>query len=192
MKTSGPIALKEWAVAVRALEEGEQILIMRKGGIAEETRDFQVQSDSFYLFPTYEHQKKHLLKDEYKHRIDESLSLWNPQDATVGITCFARVEEDIEILDERRLDRLRPFHIWTDQFAEERLKWKRKNPLHVLLLRVYKLDRPIRIPIVPAYTGCKSWIRLEAELPETGLVPVLDERRFQSERQRIKDALDIG
>ena len=30
-----PIALKEWAVTVRALAEGEQLLTLRKGGIRE-------------------------------------------------------------------------------------------------------------------------------------------------------------
>ena len=58
-----PIALKEWAAAIKALENGTQIFIMRKGGIIEETRDFRVQSEAFYLYPTYEHQRKELLKE---------------------------------------------------------------------------------------------------------------------------------
>jgi hypothetical protein len=50
------IALKEWAVAVRALRDGRQTLLVRKGGIREETREFRVQADEFLFFPTYEHQ----------------------------------------------------------------------------------------------------------------------------------------
>ncbi len=47
------VGLKEWAVAVEALRTGRQLLIMRKGGIREETKDFQVESESFiYIRPT--------------------------------------------------------------------------------------------------------------------------------------------
>ena len=67
-------ALKEWASAVKALENGSQIFIMRKGGIVEETRDFQVESNDFFLYPTYEHQRKELLKEQYRGVIDETLS----------------------------------------------------------------------------------------------------------------------
>ncbi|MDG0790271.1 DUF1802 family protein [Cohnella ginsengisoli] len=45
-----PIALREWAVAVKALEAGKQIMVLRKGGIAEETKEFRLESPSFFLF----------------------------------------------------------------------------------------------------------------------------------------------
>ncbi|HEX5900007.1 MAG TPA: DUF1802 family protein, partial [Solirubrobacteraceae bacterium] len=35
-----PIAFKEWAVTVRALAEGEQLVTLRKGGIREERKHF--------------------------------------------------------------------------------------------------------------------------------------------------------
>ena len=35
-----PIAFKEWAVTVRALAEGEQLVTLRKGGIREPDRHF--------------------------------------------------------------------------------------------------------------------------------------------------------
>ena len=46
------------------------------------------------------------------------------------------------------LDRLLDFHMWTADFAEDRLKWKRKDPLHVLILRVYLLKEPMEIPVL--------------------------------------------
>src|SRR3989338_5866122 len=64
MKTENPIAFKEWAVIVNAFRQGKQILILRKGGIREETVDFQVEHNEFFLFPTYEHQNKADLKSE--------------------------------------------------------------------------------------------------------------------------------
>ena len=43
------IALKEWAVTVESLAQGQQILLLRKGGIHEEGKDFKVMD----LFPSY-------------------------------------------------------------------------------------------------------------------------------------------
>jgi hypothetical protein len=39
---SMPIAFKEWAVTVRALAEGEQLLTLRKGGIREPEKHFKL------------------------------------------------------------------------------------------------------------------------------------------------------
>ena len=60
------IALKEWAVTVESLAEGQQILLLRKGGIHEEGKDFKVIHPEFLLYPTYEHQRKDLLKPQHQ------------------------------------------------------------------------------------------------------------------------------
>ncbi|KRE57539.1 DUF1802 family protein [Paenibacillus sp. Soil750] len=183
-------ALKEWASAVKALEAGSQIFIMRKGGIVEETRDFQVESNDFFLYPTYEHQRKELLKEQYRGIIDETLVNWSTQDTHVTINSFARMVEDIEVSDQEKLNQLFPFHIWTENFTEERLKWKRKNPLHIMILRVYTLKEPIQIEIEQAYIGCKSWIQLQALVPDdSGMTPVLNEEEFNAQVAEIKRTL---
>lgn len=187
---SEAIGLKEWAVAVEALEQGRQILIMRKGGIREETRDFEVESDSFYLYPTYEHQKRELVKPPYAPRVEALASEWNPGQSELTVRCYAELAEDILIDSQEQLDKLKPFHIWTDSFAEERLKWKRTKPLHVMLLRVYLLDEPVRVPILPEYYGCKSWIGLPAGLLNTAArTPVLSTEEFTMRLAEVKTAL---
>ena len=45
-------ALKEWAVAVKALERGETALVVRKGGIREKV--FAVPKARFLFFKRYE------------------------------------------------------------------------------------------------------------------------------------------
>ncbi|KPV57303.1 hypothetical protein QJ48_23055 [Paenibacillus sp. A3] len=182
------VGLKEWAVAVEALKQGKQILIMRKGGIREETRDFQVESDSFYLYPTYEHQRKELIKPEFADRVDDRAPEWSGEQAEIG--CYAELAEDILIETEEQLARLKPFHIWTDRLAEERLKWKRTKPLHVMLLRVYALDEPVRIPVLNEYNGCKSWIGLPESLHGAPRRPVLTDEAFVMEANRIREALE--
>ncbi|XOK63095.1 DUF1802 family protein [Paenibacillus elgii] len=181
------VGLKEWAVAVEALKQGKQILIMRKGGIREETRDFQVESDSFYLYPTYEHQRKELIKPSFAERVDERAPEWSGKQAEIG--CYVELAEDILIETEEQLAKLKPFHIWTDRLAEERLKWKRTKPLHVMLLRVYALDEPVRIPVLDEYNGCKSWIGLPESLHGAPRRPVLTDEAFAIEANRIREAL---
>ena len=50
-------ALKEWAMICQALADGRQTLLVRKGGIQEIKDGFEVTHRSFWLFPTYVHQK---------------------------------------------------------------------------------------------------------------------------------------
>ncbi|MFX3631914.1 MAG: DUF1802 family protein [Candidatus Pristimantibacillus sp.] len=184
-----PVALKEWAVTVKALQEGSLMLVMRKGGIIEETRDFQLVSPGFYLMPAYEHQKEHLLKHSYQGQIRGTMEHWSPDMEKMKLESYAEAVEDIEITDQETLDRLREFHIWTDTFAEERLKWKRMQPLHLLLLRVYRLEDAIEIPMRSAYAGCKSWVQLEDGIPTTAMKPVIAEQQFQEQVLQIKRAV---
>ncbi|WP_438431849.1 DUF1802 family protein [Gorillibacterium sp. sgz500922] len=184
------IALKEWAVTIRALSEGRQILLLRKGGIAEETRDFQLETPSFYLYPTYEHQRGELLKDEFRPLLSEVLADWKPEEETVEIAYRAVAEADLEVTSEEELNKLRDLHIWTEAFAEEKLRWKKSKPLHVLLLRVYRLEQPLRLPVLPQYGGCKSWVRLEAEAGGGKDIPVLDEAGFKKAAEEVRLTLE--
>ena len=53
-----PIAFKEWAVTVRALAEGEQLVTLRKGGIREPGKHFELEHERFFLYPTFDHQRE--------------------------------------------------------------------------------------------------------------------------------------
>jgi len=56
MQLSSNIAFKEWAVVVDALGRGEQVLILRKGGIREQRGEFHADHHEFWLFPTQYHE----------------------------------------------------------------------------------------------------------------------------------------
>ena len=62
LPTTSSLALKEWAVAVKAMSKGEQILILRKGGIHRADKEFRVVHPDFLLYPTYEHQRANLYR----------------------------------------------------------------------------------------------------------------------------------
>ena len=55
-KLANHTALKEWAAVISAVRSGDQVILVRKGGIADPA--FGVEADRFYLFPTYMHQKE--------------------------------------------------------------------------------------------------------------------------------------
>jgi len=182
------IALREWAVAVKALEEGKQVVVLRKGGIAEETKEFRLESPKFYLFPSFEHQRPELVVPEESATVGKTQAEAAELPGSIRITSFAEAVEDIEITDAETLRRLEGLHIWTENYAEERLKWKKTKPLHVLILRVYKLDEPRTIPLSDEYGGCKSWIRL-ADIADSPMTPALDDDAFRVQAERVRNRI---
>ena len=68
-----PIALKEWAVTVRALAEGEQLLTLRKGGIREEHKHFELEHDRFFLYPTFDHQRNDVVREAHMPELRRAL-----------------------------------------------------------------------------------------------------------------------
>ncbi len=182
------VALKEWAVAVRALAEGAQVLILRKGGIHREDRDFRIVHPRFLLFPTFEHQKEELLKPAYRGRLRATLQ--EPRDpAHVEISYWTEVTQKFELRDEETLDSLSPFHIWTAGYARKRLHWRPKQPLTVALLRVYRLRQPQAVPLLDEYEGCKSWVDLQHNVPLGSISPVLDDAQYQAKTSQVKAAI---
>ncbi len=155
-------ALKEWNVAIDALFQGRMITLLRKGGIREVGGKFAVTHDRVLLYPTYEHQKSHLLKAEYAERVEPVESGWHP--ATVRIGSWAAITHMLDVKDPKHIASLLPFHIWNQEFVAERLKWKPNQSLFVLLLRVYRLNSPKIISYKPEYGGCRSWIDLDESI----------------------------
>lgn len=171
-------ALKEWAVTVKALSEGRQLLVMRKGGIRE--KRFDVEFKSFYLYPTYEHQRPELIKPQFLPDLEETVRSAPPPD-TLFLPCWAEVTDLFEVRDEEHLKALSPHYIWTEEYVVQRLHWRPKQPLTVMLLRVYRLPHPVSLPLLPEYVGCFSWVDLPA-VHFAGLrpEPVLSDQEYEA------------
>ena len=167
-------ALKEWAVAVKALERGETALVVRKGGIREKA--FAVPRTRFLLLPGYEHQRPDLLKPEYRELMREIPSLTD--DGPLRFSSFAEVEGAYEVSEAEDLASLDPYHMWTPEYAESRFKWRPKKPLTVLVLRTYLLPETVELPYVDEYGGCKSWIELQETVSIEGARPALSDEDF--------------
>ena len=94
------------------------------------------------------------------------------------IRAWAEVADHFTITDPRCVDALSPFYVWSTDYAEKRLEWKRRHPLHVLLLRTYRIPRPVTVRVKDEYGGCRSWLELQRDLPFEG-TPVLSDDEFE-------------
>src|SRR5256885_8264657 len=186
-----PTAFKEWAVTVRALAEGEQLVTLRKGGIREENRHFEIEHDRFFLYPTFDHQQAGLVRESHRPELGRALEegVWTDgepppsaldrdggvqQPERVRIRAWAEVAASYLITDPRCVDALSPYYVWTTDYAEKRLAWKRRYPLHVILLRTYRIPRPVTVKVRDEYGGCRSRLGLPRDLPFEGPPPPSD------------------
>jgi hypothetical protein len=174
------IALKEWAIVCKALEDGKQMLLLRKGGIMEYRKGFEVKHNEFLLYPTFEHQSVESIKVEYKEKLKEILEEQNKYynnnrkeidkdnknfntSSNNIIKLLAKVEDVIEISDKLILSELRDYHIWSDEYVTMRMNYNPSKPMSILLLRIYKLRKPLIVDINDTWAGCKSWIDIETD-----------------------------
>jgi len=185
------IAFKEWAVTVNALAQGRQVLLMRKGGIHEVTKDFRVAHPEFLLYPTYEHQNADLLKASSQSLFEETLTNSIPTD-TITFSNWAQVTETIKVVELEKVQELSNHHIWTNQYTESRLRWKPMVPLSIMLLRVFKLEEPVTIPWIKEYAGCTSWVEIMPKINLGQLTPAMDDSDYQNSVASIKDCLGFN
>ena len=181
-------ALKEWAVAVKALGEGRQVLLVRKGGISEETRDFRIQAERFLLFPTYEHQRADLLQPRFRSDLDEVLARRGDADR-VTIDTWAELTDLFELTEPWQIEAVAPHYCWTLGYAEERLRWRPRKPLLLMAVRAYRLAEPLDLPNLAEYGGCKSWLQLPTP-SLAGLTPALDDAAYAERVAAVRAALE--
>ena len=197
-----PIAFKEWAVTVRALAEGEQLLTIRRGAAPQRERPFRLAHERFFLYPTFDHQAGDLVRESHQPELRRALEegVWSDgeppfhsfvsgaplqQPDRVRIRAWAEVTDHFTIVDPRCVDALSPFYVWTPDYAERRLGWRASQPLHVLLLRTYRIPRPVTVKVKDEYMGPGAWIELQRELPFEG-TPVLSDAEFERASEEIR------
>ena len=181
-------ALKEWAVAIRALDQGRQALIIRKGGIREDGNRFQVLHPEFLLFPSYEHQQAELLRPEHAQALAGAMEE-APTPGWLTFTHSAQVHRAFTVSELEELQALTPHHIWSEEYAEKRLRWRPRQPLTAMVLRVYRLETAARVRMLPRYAGCKSWLELEAPVVLGDMTPALSNAAFAERADAIDRAI---
>ena len=184
MIQSNPIAFKEWASVVKALGGGEQILILRKGGIHEKGKKFNVTHPEFFLFPTFEHQNPKDLKPEGEKILKEVLA-GKPEANLLPLRYYCVVEESFWIPEEKTLRELDPFHLWSWECIKARYEWGEEKGLFGIVVRTYAFPETLLLESLKRFGGCRSWVELEKPIPTSNLKPVLPEKAFEEKKREI-------
>jgi hypothetical protein len=181
-------AFKEWVIVVDALLRGEQIIILRKGGLREGRGGFQIEHSEFWLFPTLFHQQRDSVIASAQTRFDE-LAPHFPAPGVLRLEAFARVAAWRQLDQLQSAGRLQGQHIWRDEVVAERFDWGRSKQIHALAVRVFRLLKPVELPMLSSYGGCKSWVEIEEKIDVAGARPALDEAAFSAKLENFQNAL---
>jgi len=181
-------ALKEWAIVCRALADGRQTLLIRKGGIEEIRAGFQVTHRDFWLFPTYVHQNAVDLVPAVHTEFVEVQATQPPAD-TIALQLYATVEDVTKVVDLERVRSLEDCHILSSDCVASRFHYRNRPGVHVMTVRVYRRPTVITLQNTPDYDGCVSWVTLDTTLATEGCTPVLPDAEFGSRLADIRARL---
>lgn len=177
-------ALKEWSAAVHALLDGRQHVLLRKGGIGE--KRFEVAAQEFLLFPTVAHSHAERVRPEHRDLLAAAEG-----DCTgdrLVIRAAAKVVAAVSVNRPDGLGAIQDLHIWTaESVRADRLDFRPKHKLAVLVVSVSPLMEPVRLPRAPEYAGCTSWVELPLR-PAPG-PPVHDEAALTDVAARVRAAV---
>jgi CDP-diacylglycerol--glycerol-3-phosphate 3-phosphatidyltransferase len=182
-------AFKEWEGMVEALGQGAQIILLRKGGIAEGRGGFQARNRKFWLFPTRYHQQAEKSKPGLRRYVVPS----DPNEKEITLTYFAEVTDAVYLSSWDQVARLDDVHFWGEEILRERFGYHDRPGmeagLHLLIVRVYKINLPHRLAPAPEYEGCKSWIDVPVDWAHDIAAPVIRTEEFATLRSRILAAI---
>lgn len=152
------LALKEWAATIKAIEAGQQDILFRKGGIIEKHDEFELEAETFYLYPTFLHQEPERIKPEHQHYLDDALIYRNESEKSSEIHLLATVVDVTKPKTFNELLTVLPSCIWSQAHLEKIWFFKPEKPCYILKIKTEKLQQPIVLPDQPEYAGCISWI----------------------------------
>jgi len=185
------IAFKEWAVICRALADGRQSLILRKGGIAEAGGEFRPEHQRFLLEPTYFHEQHRTgIKPEFVPLL-EAAEAERPPAGTIRFTHLAEVAGVRHLADLDQTLTLDSLHGWTAGTIRQRFHYRTPG-LFALSVRVFRLPTATEVVNRPEYAGCKTWVPLDTPVPTAGALPVLSDEAFAAFTQAVSTALGAG
>lgn len=184
-------ALKEWAIIEKALSDGRQTLLLRKGGLIESKEGFVVEHPEFFIYPTYLHQQRKGMTPDMNDDLNALRSSPPPSDK-VSLSLYAVVQEVFRITDLEVLKNLEDTYRFNWEEATRRFFYKNRPGLHLLLLRMYRLPKPAVIEVKPYYEGCRSWVDLGQEQTTDGCKAVLGDAAFKYEADRIRKMVSVS
>ncbi|QBI21733.1 DUF1802 family protein [Egibacter rhizosphaerae] len=185
------LALKEWAAVARALLDGRQTLLLRKGGIHEKRFEAAAADDEggFLIFPTVAHSHAERVRTEHRDVLDRGAEDVDG-DASVLVRCGVRLVDAVPVQRPERLPEVADLHVWTDESVRtDRLEFRPKHPLHALVVRAFALPEPVRLEKTAEHRGCRSWLQLPLHWDGRSGTPVHEPGRLVQNAARVRDTL---
>jgi hypothetical protein len=177
-------ALKEWSAAVHAMLDGRQTVLLRKGGIHE--KRFSLDASHFLFFPTVAHSHAERLRPEHRDLLEPAAA--DSTETEIVLRAGAKVVAAVEVNHPENLEDIAPLHIWTSESVQnDRLDFRPKRKLTVLVVQVSPLATPERLPRAPEYAGCTSWVPLPVN-PMWG-TPVHDDATLRDIAARVRESV---
>lgn len=171
---------------MRALLAGRQRVLLRKGGIRE--KRFAVDTADFVLFPTVAHGHAERVRPEHRDLLTEAAA-----DSTVDavlIRAAASVIDTIEVRRPEQLSEIEDLHIWTAaSVREDRLDFRPKYRLTVLVVNVRPLRAPVTLARTPEMAGCRSWLDLPLAVPLDLADPIAEGAELAEIARRVRDSV---
>jgi hypothetical protein len=169
---------------VHALLDGRQTVLLRKGGVHE--KRFDVAAQRFLLFPTIAHSHAERVRPEHRDLLAAAAA--DSADDEVVLRAGAKVVAAVEVNEPDGLAEIELLHIWTaDSVRADRLDFRPKHRLTVLVVQASPLAEPIRLPRIPDYAGCISWVPLRVD--PAWADPVHDDATLTEIAQRVRQAV---
>lgn len=168
-------ALKEWAVLVDAMQRGDIVAMVRKGGIREQRAGFSVRHERFMLYPTFFHEKEAELAERFRPGLAASHAD-RPAEGRIRLACLAEVVALWRVATLEPLRAIDGAHGLAWPAVESRFHYKQRPGVQVVAVRVRRLRAPVDLPEARRYGGCVSWVELDDDVDVAGAAPVLDER----------------
>lgn len=177
-------ALKEWSAAVHALLDGRQTILLRKGGIHEKRFDVTAhRSEGFLFFPTVAHSHAERVRPEHRDLLEPAAA--DSTEQQVVLRAGAKVVAAVAVNRPEAIEELTPYHIWTvDSVRSDRLDFRPKHRLTVLVVQVSPLTEPVPLLRTPEQAGCVSWLEVPVD-PECA-APVHDYATLADVAERVR------
>lgn len=147
---TGLLALREWKLNVEAIAAGDQSLLIRKGGISEDSDGFSVEGRRFALLPTLFHQRH-----------------GTPQAEPYEVTVVCDLLAAVEVPSATDLSRLAPYHRYDAEQLATRVRYKPERPLTLMAVRAFRLREPLVFPADAVLAVCRSWLSLPVDIGAT-------------------------
>ena len=173
-----------------AVHDGLQTVFLRKGGIDE--RGFAIESREFLLYPSFFHAEPTLLKSRMSERYQEAAKIDPKSSPQLSLKTYCRVTGAWATKDENVASKISSFHIGSDDFLTNRLKWRKGAPITIVEVQAFQLQDPIVIRPDPSHFGCFSWIKLEPSVHLSGALDFskatssLNEEEFLEKQKELR------